>query len=124
MALKKVLVIDDEPDFVTTICDRLQFDGYMALSATSAEEAFGIACKERPDLILLDIMMPGMDGIRLFKKFRSESKLASTPVIFVSVRGDVMNDPVISVDKHCHLLRKPFDMNALMHIIGECLAEV
>jgi CheY-like chemotaxis protein len=68
---KKVLIIDDEPDFVELTRMRLEANGYAVLAASNGREGLDVARRESPNLILLDVMMPEMDGFETLKALRS-----------------------------------------------------
>ncbi|MBD3343564.1 MAG: response regulator, partial [Chitinivibrionales bacterium] len=81
MINKKILVIDDERLIRTTTILLLKKEGAVAIAAADGKEGIELAKKEHPDLILLDIMMPGMDGWQVLETLRSEPLCASVPVI-------------------------------------------
>lgn len=77
----KILTIDDHPDTLTAIVDTLQQYGYQVFSSLSPFEGLEIAAAERPDLILLDVNMPGMDGTEVARQLRANEQLAHIPII-------------------------------------------
>ncbi len=84
--LGKVLVVDDEPANVELIVRRLSGNGYETLTATNGHDAIAVATKEQPDLILMDIMMPGLDGWQATRLLKGDPKTANIPVVFVTAR--------------------------------------
>ena len=84
--LGKVLVVDDEPANVELIVRRLSGNGYETLTASNGHDAIAIATKEQPDLILMDIMMPGLDGWQATRLLKGDPKTANIPVVFVTAR--------------------------------------
>jgi DNA-binding response OmpR family regulator len=80
-----ILVVDDEPDVTLYLAGALSSHGYRAITASSGEEALGIIQREQPDLILLDLMMPGMTGWEVLRQLR-DSAFAAIPVIVLSAR--------------------------------------
>jgi CheY-like chemotaxis protein len=70
MAKKKVLVVDDEADFLEVIKIRLQANHYEVITATNGEEALKKVKDDKPDVILLDVLMPGMDGLEVLRRIR------------------------------------------------------
>ena len=87
MRKKLILVVDDEPPILRLIRAKLQIDGYAVISASGGEEGLDLIENERPDLVILDLMMPGMDGFETLRRIREQSRV---PVIVLSARaGDV-----------------------------------
>ncbi len=80
----KILIVDDEPDIVEYLCAVLEDNGYRTAGVTEAKRALGAAEKERPDLILLDILMPGESGLHLYREIRRNPATAETPVLIIS----------------------------------------
>jgi DNA-binding response OmpR family regulator len=85
MDRKLVLVVDDEPSIVIAVKDTLEIN-YDVITAKNGKEALKMIEKHNPDLVVMDIMMPDMDGFEAIKKLREEGKLLSTPVIFLSAK--------------------------------------
>ena len=83
----KILIVDDMPDAIEFLPDWLQREGYATLMATRGQQALALAEENRPDLILLDVMMPGMDGIETCRRLRMNPATANIPVILVSARS-------------------------------------
>lgn len=89
MAMKShILVVDDEIGALTLIGIMLERGGFDVMKARDAQAALGILEDTVPDLIILDVMMPGMNGIDLCQTIRQRSKTAKTPVLILSARGD------------------------------------
>ena len=89
---KKILLVDDEENAVQIVKTRLEAEGaelYDVIVAKSGEEALKAAETERPDLILLDIMMPGVSGIEVCDMIRHNPELSKTPIIIISALDDV-----------------------------------
>jgi CheY-like chemotaxis protein len=82
--MKKILIIDDDQTFQKTMTDKLISRNYIVVSAVDGEEGLQKAVSESPDLILLDIKMPKMDGITLLKKMRAVETLPHMPVLITS----------------------------------------
>jgi len=85
MSKVKVLLVDDEVEFAATLAERLQIRGYDAKSVYCAEDAFITAESDPPDVVLLDLKMPGMNGIEVLKKLKQISP--STEVILLTGHG-------------------------------------
>lgn len=84
----KVLIVDDEPDILDFLKYNLENEGYTVSTALTGKSALEIAESEHPHLILLDVMMPGMDGIETCRLIRSNSKLNDTLIVFLSARNE------------------------------------
>jgi DNA-binding response OmpR family regulator len=105
-----ILIVDDNADFAVAIGDGLQLRGYTVSSASNGVEALQQADQNAPDLILLDIEMPQMDGLQFCQELRSSPRFHSVPVIFMSVRcalADKLAAYKVGADDY---LAKPFDM--------------
>jgi len=84
----KILMIDDNPDIVELIIPRMEAFGYEIATALSGEEGLEKAKNDHPDLILLDIAMPGMDGFAVGKKLKAEAATKSIPLVMVTAKGE------------------------------------
>lgn len=84
----KILFVDDEKDILEFMSFSLKKDGFKVLTADNGIHAIEIAKKEQPDLIVLDIMMPGIDGIELCKELRDIHSLKDTIIVFLTARGE------------------------------------
>ncbi len=87
-AKAKVLLVDDEPDILEIVGYNLKNEGYQVFTAENGEEALKIAKKKKPDLIILDVMMPVMDGIEACEKMRKMPELDDTVITFLTARGE------------------------------------
>lgn len=113
-ATPRVLVIDDEPLMVEIVRSVLEHDGgFAVLTATSGEEGLKLAEREVPDLILLDWMMPGLDGLEVCKLLRGSLVTQDIPVIFLTARTEIPD--AVEAFRHgaSNYLLKPFDAAAL-----------
>jgi two-component system alkaline phosphatase synthesis response regulator PhoP len=88
LSSKKILVVDDEPDILEFVSYNLSKEGFVVETADNGEEAINVAKKTIPDLILLDVMMPEMDGIETCVQLRNVSDLANTVIVFLSARAE------------------------------------
>ncbi|XWX04554.1 response regulator transcription factor [Aggregatilineales bacterium SYSU G02658] len=114
---KKILVIEDEPKLANQLVDTLQSDGYVVSLASDGEQAWEKARSEKPDLFVLDMMLPKLDGLSLCRMIRNEASLASTPIIIITARGGEM-DKIIGLESGADdYLVKPVGL-------GEFLARV
>ena len=86
---KKILIVDDEPDFATFLSVLLEENGYESVSARDGVEGLKVLRKEKPDLVLLDLMMPKKSGITMFQELRKDPNLSNIPVIVVTGVSEV-----------------------------------
>ncbi|MBK7474526.1 MAG: response regulator transcription factor [Haliscomenobacter sp.] len=88
MENNKILIVDDEPDILEFLKYNLEKEGYEVLTANDGEEGVMIAEKEHPSLIILDIMMPKMDGVEVCRNLRSKPDFANTIIAFLTAREE------------------------------------
>ncbi len=88
MSNEKILLVDDEQDIIEFLGYNLTKEGYNVTTTTNGKEAIEIAKKIKPDLIILDVMMPEMDGIETCQEIRQIEELKNTLIIFLSARGE------------------------------------
>ncbi len=81
---KKILIVDDEPGVVKILGMRLKANGYQIITAHNGATAIELAYYEKPDLIILDIKMPGTDGYSVFENLKTSAKTMSIPIVFFS----------------------------------------
>ncbi|GAA4860452.1 response regulator transcription factor [Kitasatospora sp. NPDC048365] len=108
----RVLVVDDEPALRDALESSLAFEGYQVVTATDGYEALEAVEREHPDLVLLDIMMPRMDGLTAVRRMRSRGD--SVPVLMLTAR-DAVGDRVTGLDVGADdYLAKPFELDELL----------
>jgi DNA-binding response OmpR family regulator len=111
--MARILVVDDEQDLVWAIRHSLNDEGYEVLTAYDGAEALAIARRHLPDLIILDIVMPRLDGLQVCRELRRDPALAAVPILFLTVRSAV-EDRVAGLDEGADdYLVKPFDLREL-----------
>ncbi|HHB76255.1 MAG TPA: response regulator transcription factor [Desulfobulbus sp.] len=116
---KKILLIEDDLHMRLGLQDNLEYEGYVVFCAESGEEGLLLFDKEHPDLILLDIMLPGMDGIEVCKKLRNQQR--HVPIIMLSVRNSEV-DKVLGLETGADdYLAKPFGIKELLARIHAAL---
>ncbi len=81
---KRVLVVDDDPDIITFVVTVLEENGYIPLMAKNGEEGRAKAVEEKPDLIILDVLMPKQSGIKMYRELKGDESLKKIPVIILS----------------------------------------
>lgn len=116
---KKILVIDDEPHVVKYVTSLLQDHGYETCSASDGEEGMTILKQEKPDLITLDLQMPGDTGTRFYRNLTKSKEFKDIPVIVVSgIPGRHL-----AVSKPVAVFDKPIDREALLETVKKTLGE-
>ncbi len=85
---KKILIVDDEPDILEFLQYNLRKEGYEVVTANDGKHAIAVAERERPQLIILDIMMPELDGVETCRILRSRKEFADTPIAFLTARDE------------------------------------
>lgn len=119
--LQSILVVDDEPSFSAVLSEILRSFGYLVHQANNVDNAIAILNEEIPDLILTDIMMPGIDGLSFVRKIRSDSQLSSIPIIVVSAKlqpADIEATELAGADAY---LVKPFSALELREAVQALL---
>jgi DNA-binding response OmpR family regulator len=119
---KKILIVDDEPINIELLEDLLIPQKYIVEGALNGEEALAKIQKDLPDLILLDVMMPGMNGFQVCSEVRKNSSLPYIPIIFITAyqidQSDIIHGLDMGGDDY---IRKPFDSSELFSRIRSCL---
>jgi len=118
---KKILIVDDEPDLVQVTAFRLKKAGYEVTAAMDGQEALDLAEKYRPDLILLDVRLPLIDGFDVCKKIKSDAKLKKIIIILftANTRANIAEQMKEAGADGC--MTKPFDGNELLEKIKQYL---
>jgi DNA-binding response OmpR family regulator len=110
--MSKVLVIEDDAAILRGLADNLSHEGYEVFSANNGENGYGLQRSERPDLIILDLMLPRMSGLELCRKLRAEG--VQTPILMLTARSEE-SDRVIGLDLGADdYVTKPFSLRELM----------
>ncbi len=106
-----VLVVDDDPDILEAVCDILEAEGYRVARARHGLEALDRVDRERPSIILLDLMMPVMDGLAFAKALRQRRVDQGIPIVVISADGNPQKAATLGAQGY---LAKPFDVEALL----------
>ena len=111
--MARILLADDEQDLVWAVRHSLSDEGYEVLTAYDGMEALAIARCHRPDLVILDIAMPRLDGLQVCRRLRRDPTLAAVPILFLTVRSAI-EDRIKGLDEGGDdYLVKPFDLEEL-----------
>lgn len=114
MAGEKILVVDDEDHIVELITYNLISSGYDVISADNGIDALKIAKEEKPNLILLDLMLPGLDGFDVCKAIRGESDIKEIPIIMLTAKGEEL-DKILGLELGADdYMTKPFSIRELL----------
>jgi two-component system, OmpR family, alkaline phosphatase synthesis response regulator PhoP len=117
------MVVDDNPDIITIVKTILEGKGYNVLSASSGQELLSLLDNQKPDLIILDIMMPEMDGLEVLGRLKGVTETASIPVILLTAKvqyEDVLGGYKLGAD---YYITKPFTSTQLVNGINLLLGE-
>lgn len=120
---KRILVVDDEPASVNMMQMRLEAGGYEIMAAYDGQEALEKARNEKPDLIILDLMLPKMDGYKVCRLLKFDDKYKKMPIIMFTARAQEADRKMgmdVGADAY---ITKPFDPKVLMAKIKELLGE-
>lgn len=122
MSTKKILLIDDDTDIQTLTEMGLTLSAnWVVLLASSGQEGIKIATAESPDAILLDVMMPDMDGPETLKELRSHPQTQSIPIIFLTAKAQAKDQRTLYAAGADGVITKPFDLNTLATQISDFL---
>ena len=119
--LKKILIIEDDANILEILKRRFEEDHYVVIEASNGYEGLYKYLREKPNLIILDIMMPGIDGYEVCREIRREIKDVKTPIIMMTAKGedyDRIKGKVIGTTKY---ITKPFIWENLLETVNECL---
>lgn len=114
MDKKKILIIDDEKELIDVMELRLRASGYDVVSAVDGESGIAKARREKPDLILLDVVMPKMDGLTVCKTLRADAAFARTPIVLLTAKDQGAVKDTLTETKADLILMKPFDPHELL----------
>ena len=112
--VRKILVVDDEAVLVETIAYNLEQAGYAVVTAADGVSALEAAQREKPDLIILDLMLPEMDGLEVCRQLRRESNTSTTPIMMLTAKGEEI-DKVVGLEVGADdYVTKPFGRRELL----------
>jgi len=114
MAKKKILVVDDEKDILELLEYNLEKEGYEILKAMTGEEALELVKRKNPDLIILDLMLPDVDGLEVCKMLKKAPKTGSIPIIMLTAKGEE-SDIIVGLELGANdYITKPFSPGVLI----------
>ena len=118
---KKILVVDDEKDITETLSFMLKANGYDVITAFDGENGLKAAKEENPDLIILDVMMPKINGYKIARLLKYDNKYKHIPIIMVTARGQD-TDKLIGEETGADIyITKPFEFEEILNSINKYL---
>ncbi len=118
-----VVVVDDEQPIVDIVCEVLDDAGLAAIGCIHGREAFVCIRRTQPQVVILDVQMPGVDGIQIFRNMRADPKTSSIPVIFFTANASKLKTWLPEYKQMgAQLLPKPFDLEKLLTMVNQSLA--
>ena len=111
---KKVLVVDDEPDLVETVRFPLEMEGYRVLVSYNGEDGLNQARRESPDLIILDLMLPKLDGYKVCRLLKFDEKYRHIPILMLTAKAQEKDRLLGKETGADGYMTKPFDIDQLM----------
>jgi DNA-binding response OmpR family regulator len=117
--MPRVLVVDDDPQVVRLLRVNLELEGYDVVSASDGNEALAAVASEDPDLVVCDVMMPGMDGVEVVRRLRADN--VTLPVVMLSAKA-MRSDMRAGLDAGANeYVTKPFDPTELIDVVDRLL---
>ncbi len=121
MTASKVLIADDEIHIIHVVAIKLRNNGYEVVAANNGAEAYDLACREKPDIIVTDYQMPLMTGIELIEKLREDERTRDIPVILLTARSFAISQEWQESLHVANCLSKPFSPKELLKTIQDIL---
>jgi EAL domain-containing protein (putative c-di-GMP-specific phosphodiesterase class I)/DNA-binding response OmpR family regulator len=118
----RILVIDDDVELTGTVCDALESQGYEAVAANSGERGLELAYTQHPHLVLLDVMMPGMDGYQVCRELQF-GYTKDIPVVFLTAKAELANMMEANRSGASAYVTKPFRTERLLQTVGDVLRD-
>ena len=118
---KKILIIEDDPSFSRAITHIIQKEGYDVISASNGMAGLRMAKGENPDLLILDVMLPGLDGFEICSRLRQDTLTANLPIIMLSAKGQEVDKTTGLKVGASEYLTKPIDRALLLEKITSLL---
>ncbi len=121
MEKKKILIVDDEVELVEMLAMRLRASGYEVFSVADGEDALATVRADKPDLILLDIMLPKIDGYKICSAIKKDAEFKETPVILLTAKDAMHEADKLEAAGADHCIIKPFEPKELLDKIKELI---
>ncbi|MFH1728737.1 MAG: response regulator [Pseudomonadota bacterium] len=117
MSDKKILIVDDEIDILASIKIVLEGNGYLVKTTTNGDNVINIMTNDTPDLVLLDVMLPGISGYSICWQIKNNEKLKSIPVVFITAKSNESDKLMGEQMKGDGYINKPFEKDELLSVI-------
>jgi len=114
MSPKRILIVDDEVDLVETVRFPLELEGFDVLVSYNGEDALSQARKEKPDLIILDLMLPKLDGYKVCRLLKFDERYKHIPILMLTAKTQEKDKALGMETGADEYITKPFEMDALM----------
>lgn len=118
---KKILVVDDEKDIVETLSFMMRARGYEVIEAYDGEEGLKLAKEQSPDLMILDVMMPKINGYKIARLLKYDSKYKHIPIIMVTARGQDSDKLIGEETGADEYITKPFEFEEVLDCVNKYL---
>ncbi|OGO17592.1 MAG: hypothetical protein A2Z15_08485 [Chloroflexi bacterium RBG_16_50_11] len=120
---KKILIVEDDPSFSRAINYIVQKEGYDVITASNGMTGLRMAKEEKPDLLILDVMLPGLDGFEICNRLRQDPQTAKLPIIMLSAKGQEADKATGLKVGANEYLTKPIDRTLLLEKITSLLGK-
>ena len=117
------MIVDDEPEIVMVLRFSLEKEGHNVLQAGNGQEALDQLGETLPDLVILDVMMPVMDGYTLYMRLQADARTRSIPILVLTAKGQKMRDLFEMAPNVAAYVQKPFDPKMLRDLINGIIAK-
>ena len=119
--MKKILIVDDEADIIEILQFVLEANGYECVTAMDGEEGLKLAREISPDLIILDVMMPKINGYKISRLLKYDNKYKDIPIIMVTARSQLEDKAIGEETGVNEYITKPFELDAIVKKVEEYL---
>ena len=120
---KKVLIIEDDPSFLRAVSHIIEKEGYRVITASNGMTGLRMAKEEKPDLLILDVMLPGLDGFEICSRLRNEVPTVGLPIIMLSAKGQETDRTTGLKVGANEYLTKPVDRALLLEKVTSLLSQ-
>jgi two-component system alkaline phosphatase synthesis response regulator PhoP len=123
MTKVKVLVVDDEIHIIHVVAIKLRNNGFEVFTAENGQDAYELACQEKPDIVVTDFQMPVMTGVQFVKKLRKNEETRDIPVVMLTARGFAIDEDKKEDLRITQFLSKPFSPKELLKSIEDVMLQ-